>query len=71
MLELLCPADSRGTMGGCRFCQYIGGGPSDLCVKKVENFRARERRAAGANQNRQPPESADARLEIVVFDAGN
>ena len=36
MNDLNCPAQTRGIIGTCRFCIFVSGGPSALCLKLAE-----------------------------------
>lgn len=36
-----CPAE-HGGLGGCRSCKFTGGGPSQLCIIKRNEWRKRE-----------------------------
>lgn len=37
--DVLCPAETRGAIGACRFCIYLPGGASHLCITKFEQYR--------------------------------
>jgi hypothetical protein len=33
-----CPALVEGRVAGCKFCIWQPGGPSDLCLEKLEDY---------------------------------
>ncbi len=63
MNELNCPAQTHGNIAGCRFCIFIGGGPSPLCIRMVERYRKEKLAPPIAPAEPKPGIAAYAELE--------
>lgn len=59
--DVKCPAETTGVIGGCRFCIYIPGGASDLCVTKANQYD--RQRGRGGEAVTPPPKQEVATVK--------